>query len=882
MAGGGAGFNSGYCPLPCADANCNLISADVVGNKSDAAAVGAVTTTESIMAYSKQIVTALVGTGGICNVVIPLGPFGNPTIQDGIDSAATYTVHLVNLNGDVLANCETTPGTYDLVRIRAGTSCTVVSASTTCLTEANGIIAVIVDFTCPACRWTDGDLGYIEFNNITATVCCVVSSFPIMRKYFRLTQEEDIEAAIVVIDEFHDVPAANNVLNAQMNEVIGQKCDAAAAGVATTCDTMVGYMKQLVNAQLVAVADAACNVVAGDIVGNKCDAADYSVDTASSLMEYLKATIGATVIASGTFTTGSTTVPADTSRSEASCWFNGNILMPVAGCAAFQTRTITNFNATGDVFTVDAQEPFTVATGTVAYVVLAARDHVVPATDTCANTMPYHVIGSKADAAAAVDCTGSLIAYAKQGLADLIVIDEFHDVPAANNLLNAQINEVIGNKADCAASGAVTCCDTLVGYTKQLVTEGIARDSAITVIDAFHDIPCQDATCNLVMSDVIGSKADTSSFVINCQDSVISYLKGILPGIIITAGTFTTSSLTVPADTGRAEVSCFFNGNVIMPTAGCAAFQTRTISNFNSTGDVFTLDAQEPFTTLPGTVAYVIFSARDHVVATADAATNTMPYHVIGNKADAAAVAAVSTCESIMAYVKQIVTLNIARDLVVGGLACTAATGAVTCVDTLMEYQKQLVTEGIARDGVVGSLTDAGATGIVTCVDTMMAYIKQIVEAVRPGISSMDFWSIMDACVTITACATDVALSDVVTADIPCGATVTRAYGMMKYSKAVNTNAAANSLITAACITPALQMRVACGTFIDAYLLPACAICLPACGREGGDIWIGNIDVTEEFCTPNATYNFQLCDVEACVASITLKDVQTGIRVYFV
>lgn len=59
------------------------------------------------------------------------------------------------------------------------------------------------------------------------------------------------------------------------------------------------------------------------------------------------------------------------------------------------------------------------------------------------------------------------------------VIDEYHDVPAANNTLNAQINEVIGNKTDTAAAGAVTNTDTLVGYIKQLVGEGISRDAVI-------------------------------------------------------------------------------------------------------------------------------------------------------------------------------------------------------------------------------------------------------------------------------------------------------------------------------------------------------------------------------------------------------------------
>jgi len=64
---------------------------------------------------------------------------------------------------------------------------------------------------------------------------------------------------------------------------------------------------------------------------------------------------------------------------------------------------------------------------------------------------------------------------------DLVIVDEFHDVPAADNTLNAQINEVIGNKTDAAAAGAVTTTDTLVGYIKQLITAAELTGSATAI-----------------------------------------------------------------------------------------------------------------------------------------------------------------------------------------------------------------------------------------------------------------------------------------------------------------------------------------------------------------------------------------------------------------
>ena len=77
---------------------------------------------------------------------------------------------------------------------------------------------------------------------------------------------------------------------------------------------------------------------------------------------------------------------------------------------------------------------------------------------------------------------------------------------------------------------------------------------------------------------------------------------------ILATGTFTTSSATVPADTGRTEANDYWKGCVLMPIAGVAAFQPRPIRQYTATTDVFTLD--EPFTIAPGLVAYVILRAE--------------------------------------------------------------------------------------------------------------------------------------------------------------------------------------------------------------------------------------------------------------------------------
>lgn len=67
--------------VPTADSTDNNVSADVIGNKEDAAAAGAVSTTESLMAYAKQNVTNTeaisADSGYIADDALPADPTAN-------------------------------------------------------------------------------------------------------------------------------------------------------------------------------------------------------------------------------------------------------------------------------------------------------------------------------------------------------------------------------------------------------------------------------------------------------------------------------------------------------------------------------------------------------------------------------------------------------------------------------------------------------------------------------------------------------------------------------------------------------------------------------------------------------------------------------------
>jgi len=132
--------------------------------------------------------------------------------------------------------------------------------------------------------------------------------------------------------------------------------------------------------------------------------------------------------------------------------------------------------------------------------------------------------------------------------------------------------------------------------------------ASVLVILAGLGVPGVDGIINLLMRDVVGNKADTADYTIGAtQSSLVRLVKGILGVTVIAEGTLTTSSATVPADTGRTEGNEYFKGHLLMTLTGAVAFQPRPIRQFTSVTDVFTLD--EPFTAAPGLVDYVIIAS---------------------------------------------------------------------------------------------------------------------------------------------------------------------------------------------------------------------------------------------------------------------------------
>jgi len=144
-------------------------------------------------------------------------------------------------------------------------------------------------------------------------------------------------------------------------------------------------------------------------------------------------------------------------------------------------------------------------------------------------------------------------------------------------------------------------------------------------------------------------------------------------------------------------------------------------------------------------------------------------------------------------------------------------------------------------------------------------------------ISTLDFWSLPQASVTLTNAAGDKALPDVVVAGLPVNFSVTRVVALFKFRAVENTNAGVNSLSGAQNI----QTRLAAGAYVNSIGFVNSQFSLPGSIKEGGDVSIGSLDI-KTTVTGNGTYNFQWTQGVAAQNNLVLHDVQTGLRLYFV
>lgn len=174
--------------------------------------------------------------------------------------------------------------------------------------------------------------------------------------------------------------------------------------------------------------------------------------------------------------------------------------------------------------------------------------------------------------------------------AAVTVVDGLHDVPVADASTNLYMRDVVGIKTDAAAAGAVSSVESLMAYAKQNITLAIARDTAIGVVDAFHDVATANADTNVVMSDVVGNKTDTAVGTVDTVKTLMAYIKGILAdtgadGVVLGADSITAAKI---GDNALSEEH--FDGDAVQAmTMGKKVSKATATLAATSTVDLFTV-----------------------------------------------------------------------------------------------------------------------------------------------------------------------------------------------------------------------------------------------------------------------------------------------------
>lgn len=304
--------------------------------------------------------------------------------------------------------------------------------------------------------------------------------------------------------------------------------------------------------ELVPGADAILNLLPSDVVGNKTDVPDYTRGaTQSSIVALIKGILGSRVVAEGTLTLSSATVPEDNTNAAIADSYNGLLLMPLTGADAFLPRRILDWTAgTGiagtGIFTIDPNNPFPAATGAVLYIVIADQTDFVPAADGANNRTPSDVVGTKTSTAIyAKDAVSDIIRYIK-GLMDATITawgtaDAGSGVAAVVDAARTEANDWWNGQTILMLTGAaafqkrpiadfVALTDTIVPSPD--FDAAVAAGDIYVILAHYNMIVprAADNTTNLLTSDVVGRQDDTIPAMNAApgNDTIVRQVKAIL------------------------------------------------------------------------------------------------------------------------------------------------------------------------------------------------------------------------------------------------------------------------------------------------------------------------------------------------------------------
>ena len=170
-------------------------------------------------------------------------------------------------------------------------------------------------------------------------------------------------------------------------------------------------------------------------------------------------------------------------------------------------------------------------------------------------------------------------------------------------------------------------------------------------------------------------------------------------------------------------------------------------------------------------------------------------------------------------------------------------------------------------------------------VSTLNGKADTLSTAIQRKPVAKDWWSAITPVLTITGTSTAKAFPEVTIPSsggnrLPAGVVIQGAIAMVKFRKIKNTHATKDNALSH---VQHLQVRDdGGGSWHNALTLPDGLLDIATATVEGGDLWIGNIDLSSSGYVDGAdTYEFQIDEAHAEQTNLELRGIQSGIRVYY-
>jgi hypothetical protein len=297
-------------------------------------------------------------------------------------------------------------------------------------------------------------------------------------------------------------------------------------------------------------------------------------------------------------------------------------------------------------------------------------------------------------------------------------------VPTADGVANTYSRDVVGNKTDAAAAGAVTTTESIMAYVKQLVGGVIASDTVVDAIlvDTGTTIPGTITTVDGNVDSILVDTGTTIPATIATAQSDLDVLTGATGANLLTATQASIDAIEVDTQTTiPATITTAQNDLDIITGASGVNLLTATQASI----DAIEVDTE---TTIPATITTLQDSQEISVVSSAAVMVNgDTIFTIAGGPIEVLSLVSISQtlCDATASTVQYSADPTVGAAITFSGASATlanfAAGGSVvlnmTALDTAPDLSVVAVSLGpvrtrtiIVNEGIVTVVIGTGST----------------------------------------------------------------------------------------------------------------------------------------------------------------------------